>query len=147
MIHIKVEDVAEILKEFVNDRYLVFMGFEEAKTIGSNIIDFVIDISEKVSYSAIFFEYAFPIDEVYPIALVMQFAKEVVKDLPLSLVHKALDKYRGYIYGSGNDMGILIPIDSETEIPIVLGVAIPEIMKMLFNCEVRPRIVGYEAVY
>lgn len=147
MVYIKIEDIAEILREFISDRYLVFMGFEEARILGSNIIGFIMDLSDKVSYSAIFFEYIISIDEVYPIAVIIQFAKDIAKNIPLSLVQKVLDRYRGYVYGSGDDMGLLIPIDNEIEIPMIMSIAIPEIMKVLFNYDVRPKIIGYEVVY
>lgn len=138
----RVEDLVERLEPFVRDRLALFMGVEEMKALGYNIINFVLDLGVDVEYAAISFRYLPALDELEPIAVVIQPKKDKLKDLDLQRVLSAVRSYGGYVYGSYEGMGFLIPVNEEN-LYDMLSNGIANLLSLLFGRYSRPYIIGY----
>lgn len=138
----KVDELIDELAEFIVDRYSIFMGIEEMKTFGYNIINLHLDLGRDIEYASISFRYIVAIDELEPIAIVIHPKKDKVKNLNLDKVLKVLNSYGGYIYGSQEDIGFLIPLQN-TRLSYVVKVVIPSILEYMFGYHVKPLIIGH----
>lgn len=136
----KIDKLLEVLVEFnIIDRYTIFMCIEGMKALGYNVLNFVIDLGSDIEYSALSLRYM-AIDELEPIAIVIQPKKDRAKDLNLVLVSRILHRYGGYLYGGQEGMGFLIPVQEDNLLQIFNNV-MPKIIENLFGYTVKPRIV------
>ncbi|MCS7111853.1 MAG: hypothetical protein N3D82_02890 [Ignisphaera sp.] len=119
------------------------MSVEEARLSGSNIINFTLDLGKEIAYSAISFEYIVSIEELIPIAIVIEPGGDTLKNMPLTTISRILNSVKGYVYGSDNGIGILIPIENEAELYNKVAVLIPQIVKQILGIDVRPIITNY----
>lgn len=142
MIWIEVFDLVEELSEFVEDKIIVFTGIEELRAMGYNVINFTLDLDCDIEYAAISFEYIMALEKIKPIALIIHPKLEKVKNIDMEYITKILNKYNGYIYGSQNNIGFLIPIKN-TSIKEFIKINIPKIIREILGCSVKPRITGY----
>lgn len=131
------------MRGVIKDPAIVFMSIEEAKLLGADVINFILDLGEDVAYSAISFKYIVSLEELIPIAIVIQTANNVLKNVPLSTISRILSNVGGYIYGSSDGIGILIPIESETELYNRVMEVVPQIIKQLLGIDVKPIITNY----
>jgi len=131
------------LKNFVKDPTIVFMSIEEAKLLGANIINYTLDLDKDITYSAISFEYIASIDELIPIAIIVQPADNLLENITISTISSLLSNIGGYMYGSGNSIGILIPVENELDLYNKIALTIPRIIKQLLGKDVKPTVTGY----
>lgn len=131
------------MKNFVKDPTIVFMSIEEAKLLGANIINYTLDLDKDITYSAISFEYIASIDELIPIAIIVQPADNLLENVPISTISSLLSSIGGYMYGSGNSIGILIPVENELDLYNKIVLTIPRIIKQLLGKDVKPTVTGY----
>ncbi|MEM0006229.1 MAG: hypothetical protein QXJ56_04280 [Ignisphaera sp.] len=131
------------MKNFVKDPTIVFMSIEEAKLLGANIINYTLDLDKDITYSAISFEYIASIDELIPIAIIVQPADNLLENITISTISSLLSNIGGYMYGSGNSIGILIPVENELDLYNKIALTIPRIIKQLLGKDVKPTVTGY----
>ncbi len=131
------------MKELIIDPTIIFMSIEEAKLLGADLINFILDLGRDIVYSAISFKYIMSLEELIPIAIIIQPADNTLKNIPLSTISRLLSSVGGYIYGSNDSIGILIPIESETELYNRVVEVVPQIIKQLLGIDVKPIIINY----
>ncbi len=120
------------------------MGVEEARLLGHNIINYILDLGKDIAYSAISFKYIASTDELVPIAIIIHPTDNIFKDLSINIISRMLNEAKGYIYGSSNDAGILLPINNSFDLYNKIATIIPQIIKQLLNKDVKPMIIGYD---
>lgn len=138
----KIEALVEKLEAFTRDRSILIVGVEELKALGYNVINFTLDLGVDVEYAALSLRYELALDELEPIAVVIQPRRDRLEGLRLDGVLAIVRAYGGYIYGSHKGMGLLIPVREEN-LCDMLSTAIPNLLKALFGRAIRPSIVGY----
>lgn len=131
------------MEKFTKDPAIIFMGIEEARVLGSDTINFILDLGRETVYSVISFNYIASIDELMPIAVIIQPSSDTLKNTSLTTISRVLNEVKGYIYGSENAIGILIPIESEDDLYNKIVVVIPRVVKQVLGVDVKPVITGY----
>lgn len=136
----KIDELIEVLAEFNTiDRSVIFMCLEEVKTLGYNILNLVIDLGSGIEYSALSIRYI-AVDELEPIAIVIQPRKDIARDLNMDLVLRTLRDYGGYLYGGQEGIGFLIPIQHLNLLQVFSSI-VPKVVKNLFGYTAKPRII------
>lgn len=138
----KVNELIDELIEFIVSKYEIFIGIEEMKTLGYNIINLLLDLGQDIEYAAVSFRYMVSIDELEPIAVVIHPKKDKTRKLDFDMVLQILRRYGGYIYGSQEDVGFLLPLQEGAVLHVLRNV-IPDIIEQIFGYKVKPLIIGY----
>lgn len=132
------------MRNFIKDLTIIFMSIEEAKTLGARIINYILDLGSGIAYSAISFEYIVSLEELIPIAIVLHPSNNILKELQMNYISKVLNSIGGYIYGSTNDIGILLPIeDNKLDLYNKITVVVPSIVKQFLGKDIKPMIIDY----
>ena len=139
----KPEELTDILHDVIVDRLTVVTAVEELRTLGYNLVNFLLDLGPAVDYAAISFRYSYLHDELEPIAVVIHPNKSKASSLDLNKVLAVLREIRGFLYSGHDVAGFLIPVYQEEQLREVLVAKVPYIIESLFGYTVKPKIVGY----
>ncbi|MEM2862909.1 MAG: hypothetical protein QXW20_05340 [Ignisphaera sp.] len=128
--------------EFVEDRSIILMGIEELQAMGYNIISFILDLGRDVEYAGISFEYIMALNKLRPVALIVHLDPNKVRNMNMEYVMKVLLRYNGYLYGSQETVGFLVPI-KDNNIKYFIKNTVPKFIEEISGYRIEPRITGY----
>ncbi|MEM0490093.1 MAG: hypothetical protein QXG46_03835 [Ignisphaera sp.] len=118
------------------------MGIEELQIMGYNVINFTLDLGRDVEYAGVSFEYIMALNKLRPVALIVHPNPDKVKNMNMEYVMKILLKYNGYLYGSQEAVGFLLPI-KDNNIKYFIKNTVPKFVEEIFGYRIEPRITGY----
>ncbi|HID80620.1 MAG TPA: hypothetical protein EYP48_02760 [Ignisphaera sp.] len=142
----KVEEVLKELEDVFIDRSILWLSIEEAKYWGMNCIYYTLTVEPHFTLGIAAFEIIVSYEELIPIAVLLQIPQQKVKELTLDRIAQVVKRFQGYIYGAGDEYGILIPLN-EDALQRVFTEYIPQIGRELIGVEVRPKIDGFYLDY
>lgn len=140
----KVEKLVDVIADFIDDRHYLFMIVEEMKSLGLNLLNLMLDLGRDIDYASLSFRYVIALDELIPIAIVIHPKKEKIAGVDLEYAISIIRRYGGYIYGSQESIGFLIPVHDDN-LYDVLAIAVPNFIRALLGYSVIPRVIGYTA--
>lgn len=142
----KVDEVFKELENVFIDRSILWLSIEEAKYWGMNCIYYTLTVEPYFTLGIAAFEIIVSYEELIPIAVLLQIPQQKVRELTLDRITQVVKRFQGYIYGAGDEYGILIPLDEDV-LQRVFTDYIPQISRELIGIEIKPRIDGFYLDY
>ncbi len=142
----KPEELLEELEDVFLDRSILWLSIEEAKYWGMNTVYYTLSVEPHFALGIAAFEIVISSEELTPIAVLLHIPHERTRELTLDKVSRAVMNVGGYIYGSGEEYGIMLPLN-EYELRRVFAESIPRLSRELLGVKLRPRIDGFYLGY
>ncbi len=138
----KVEELYEVLKPYLARDYIVWLSVEEARQWGMNLIYYTLSVEPVFKLGILAFEYLMVNDELIPIALLLFLPPGKEREISLQKLEEVLKPFEGYVFGGGDEYGILVPVDEE-RIARIFDEVVPFISRELVGNEIKPLVDGW----